>query len=60
MKNWIKRVASGLGLVEVPWWDRDWEEEEAVEAQEKVPMVSGEPLRVALAARAARMGGEVA
>ena len=60
MKKWIKRIAGDLGLVEVPWWDRDWEEETVPEAQEKVPMVSGEPLRAALAARAARMGGEVA
>ena len=60
MRKLIKRALQELGLVEVPWWDRDWEEEEAVEAQEKVPMVCGEPLRATLALRAARKGNEVA
>lgn len=46
-RNWWMGLLWRLGLVDLPWWD----DVRIVEDEERVPTVSGEPLRAALASR---------
>ena len=48
LRRLIRRALAALGLVELPWWER---EEEPIPQEPKVPTVSGEPLRAVLARR---------
>ena len=48
MRNRLRILLWRLGLLELPWWDRPYDQ--AAPEQPAVPMVQGEPLRAALAA----------